>query len=289
MVSPTLTIESLVGKTDDLPSMPEAALAVMREADSATGSAQGVATHLSRDQSLSARVLRLANSPFYGLTGEVVDLQQGVVVLGMRCVRNLAVVAGTYTWMCRPLRGYRLEPGQLWDHSISVAVGAQLIARQTRNVCPETAFTAGLLHDLGKCVLSVWLENKLDLAWKYSQREKVPFYVAEQKLFGFDHQAVGAFLASKWGLPTVFVDAIAWHHEPKSATKSQGIVDVVHVADYLTMTTGFGLGGDGLQYDLDEEAFARIGLKPEGLEKLIGQFVDEVGAYKEMLDSISGD
>lgn len=285
MVSSSLTIESLVEKTQDLPSLPDAAIAVMRESESPTGTASNVASHLSRDVSLSARVLRLANSPYYGLSGEVVDLQQAVVILGMRCVRNLAVIAGTYTWLSRPLKGYRLEPGDLWSHSISVAVGAQLVANQVKGICGETAFTAGLLHDIGKCVLSVWMENKFDLAFRYAQRENVPFHDAEKKLLGFDHQDVGGYLAQSWGLPQVFVEAVATHHNPQLIVPN--IVDAVHVADYLTMTAGFGLGGDGLQYTIDEKAFDRLSIRPAQLDELLDKFVTEVGAYRKMLESMT--
>lgn len=284
MVTGALTIETLVEKTKDLPSLPDAAIAVMRESESPTGSATNVAAHLARDVSLSARVLRLANSPYYGMSGDVVDLQQAVVVLGMRCVRNLAVVAGTYTWLSQPLKGYRLEPGDLWDHSISVAVGSQLVANQTKGICGETAFTAGLLHDIGKCVLSVWLENKIDLAFRYAQREQVPFYEAERKLLGFDHQDVGGYLAQNWGLPQVFVESVATHHQP--AGDKPSVVDAVHVADFLTMTAGFGLGGDGLQYGLDESAFERLKLETKDLDCLLDTFVTEVQAYRKMLEAI---
>src|SRR5690242_15728442 len=98
-MSTTITIEEIVKKTPDLPSMPAAAIKVMRETESTTSSASSIAHILAQDQALSARVLRLANSAYYGLSRKVANLQESVIVLGMRCVRNLCLVASTYPWM----------------------------------------------------------------------------------------------------------------------------------------------------------------------------------------------
>lgn len=287
MVSPQLTLEALVGKTTDLPAMPEAALAVMREADSPNGTAQAVAAHISRDQSLAARVLKLVNSPYYGLSGEVVDLQQAVVVLGMRCVRNLAVVAAAYPWLNKPLEGYHLKPGDLWEHSIAVSVGAHMVATQSRAACPETSFTAGLLHDIGKCVLSVWLENRLDLALKLAIRDQIPFDKAERKVIGYDHQEVGAYLARVWGLPRVFEVGIAYHHDPDAQEEFRNVIDCVHVADFLTMSAGYGLGGDGLCYSLSNTSLERLRLNGNEIDELFDRFVVQVAEYRKMIDLLN--
>lgn len=286
MVSPNLTIENVVERTTDLPSMPDAALKVMRECDSPTGTAQNAASHLSRDQSLSAKILKLSNSSYYGLAGQVCDLQQAVIVLGMRSVRNLAVVASTYPWLSQPLKGYALAPGALWDHSIAVAIGAQMLAKHTRSACPETAFTSGLLHDIGKVVLNVWLENKLEITLKYALRNDLPFDAAERKVIGFDHQQVGAYLAQKWGLPDVFVKAMAYHHQAANAPDFKNVVDCVHLADYFTMSVGYGLGGDGMRYIVDPNSFERLGLQNRDIDPLLDRYVEGVASFKAMLESL---
>jgi putative nucleotidyltransferase with HDIG domain len=286
MVSATLSLEDIVKKTADLPSIPAAALAVMREADSATGTASTVASHIAQDQALAVRVLRLANSAYYGLSRQVVDLQEAVVVLGMRCVRNLAMVAATYPWMSRPLKGYGLGPKQMWSHSFGVAVAGQLLARKSEKANEDTVFTAGLLHNLGKVALSIWLENKMMAMMNFAARENATFDQVERKLLGYDHTDVGAYLGEQWNLPKELIDAIRFHHRPNECDPHSGVADCVHVADYLTMTLGYGLGGDGMRYEFFEEALSRLGLTAEDLDALACDFEIAYSAYDKLFENM---
>lgn len=287
MVSTTLTIEDIVKKTPDLPTIPAAAVAVMREADSSSSTAHSVALQIAQDQALTARVLRLANSAYYGLSRQVVDLQEAVVVLGMRCVRNLAVVAATYPWMSKPLKGYMLAPKQMWTHSFGVAVAAQQVAKKSQAASDETVFIAGLLHNIGKVALSIWLENKIPAMMSLAMKEDVPFDAIERKILGFDHSDVGAFLGEQWNLPKVFIDTIQFHHNPNGCSPTSAVVDCVHVGDYLTMSMGFGLGGDGLKYELCTEVVERLGLTTEDLELLTAGYVAEYEKYESLFEEMN--
>lgn len=278
----TLTLEDIVQKTSDLPSMPTAVLAVMREADSPTGSSQSVGRHLAQDQALSARVLRLANSAYYGLQRQVMDVPEAVVVLGMRCVRNLCVVASTYPWMSRPLSGYALGPQEMWTHSFAVAVGAQLAAERSQKVSSDAAFTAGLLHDIGKVAMSIWLENKLQAMHTLASRAGMSFDSIERKVLCYDHAEVGAHLGEKWNLPKPLLTAIHYHHQPNNAPESSPLADCVHVGDFLAMSMGYGLGGDGLSYDFQGETMERLGLIVDGLDDLAVAFVASYERHEQM-------
>lgn len=287
MISTSLTIEDIVRKTPDLPTIPAAALAVMREADSSVSTAHSVALQIAQDQALTARVLRLANSAYYGLSRQVVDLQEAVVVLGMRCVRNLAVVAATYPWMSKPLKGYLLAPKQMWTHSFGVAVAGQQVAKHTQCAPDETVFIAGLLHNIGKVALSIWLENKLPMMVNMAIKEDVTFDELERRLLGFDHADVGAYLGEQWNLPKIFIEAIQYHHQPNRCEPPNAIVDCVHIGDYLTMSMGFGLGGDGLRYDVAKEAMERINLNLADIEPITANFVVEYQRYESLFEEMS--
>lgn len=282
MVSPTLTLQDIVSKTSDLPSLPVAALAVMRETDNANGTAQSVARAMTQDQSLTARVLRLANSAYYGLSRQVMDIPEAVVVLGMRCIRNLAMVASTYPWMVKPLPGYDLGPSQMWTHSFAVAVGAQLVAKKSRSAAEDQAFTAGLLHNLGKVALSVWLENKLVAMMNYAIRENMTFDQVERKILGYDHTEVGAYIAESWNLPKPLVEAMRYHHSPSACEPTNPLVDCVHVGDYLSMCLGLGLGGDGMRYDFQEDVLDRLKLSFDELDELASEFAEAFEAHQRM-------
>lgn len=286
-MSTPITIEEIVKRTPDLPSLPAAAMKVMREAESSTSNAASIAQILAQDQSLSARVLRLANSAYYGLTRKVTNLQESVVVLGMRCVRNLCMVAATYPWMSRKLDGYCLGPRELWTHSFGTALGAQLFAKLSKKCGEDQAFTAGLLHDIGKVALSVWLENRTSLVAQYAEQAGVGFDVAERKILGFDHCQVGEHLGKNWNLPDEIVDAIRWHHDPNGMENPSPIVDCVHLGLYLTMSMGFGLGGDGMHYQFCEEAFERLGISPDDIDEVTDTFVLGYEEYEKLFQELT--
>jgi putative nucleotidyltransferase with HDIG domain len=284
--SSTLRLEDIVKRSTDLPTIPAAALAVIRETGTNENSARSVAAHIVRDQALSARVLKLANSAYYGLSRQVVDVQEAVVLLGMRAVRNLAVVASTYPWMNRPLSGYMLEPKAMWRHSFGVATGAQLVAQKTKIADPDIAFTAGLLHDIGKVAMSVWLDKKMGAMLNFAQRDNLTFDEAERKLLGYDHCEVGQYLGEVWNLPECIVRPIRYHHSPDECLPSDPLVDCVHIGDYLSSSLGYGLGGDGLRYTVSELAFDRVRFKKEEVDQLSDAFVQAFAAYEEMLEAM---
>lgn len=281
-----LTIEDILSKTTDLPSLPAATLGVMKETDSAHGSAQSVAWHLSQDQGLSMRVLRLANSAYYGLSRQVKDVPEAVVILGMRSVRNLAVIASTYPWMNRAYTGYGLGPNEMWKHSFGVAVAADLIATQTKSASADHAFTAGLLHNLGKTALSIWLDNKLIALLIYAQQQGLSFDAIERKVFGFDHAEIGAHLGDQWNLPESIVDVMRYHHRPDDCPQPNPIVDCVHLADYLAASMGLGIGGEGLCYEFSRHALERLAIGSGEIDQLAADFLKAFERHQTMFEAV---
>lgn len=284
MISSSLKLEDILRKTSDLPTLPRAALNVIHETESPTASAASVAQHIGMDQALTARVLRLANSAYFGLSRQVADIQEAVVILGMRNVRNLAIVASTFPWMSKPLKGYRLGPRQMWTHSFCVAVAAKELAIKTRKADPDLAFTAGLLHNIGKVALSVWLENKIDAMVNVAIRENLTFDQMERKILGFSHAEVGAFLADQWSLPKILIDAIEYHHSPNEIPEPNPLVDYVHIGDYVTMSVGLGLGADGLRYEFYPEALERVNIDHADIDEVLDSFLEAQEAYEHMFD-----
>jgi putative nucleotidyltransferase with HDIG domain len=282
-----ITIEEVISKTTDLPVISAIALKVMREADNANTTAARLSHWLGQDPSLSSRVLRLSNSAYYGLSRKVTTIQDAVVILGMRCVRNLSMVAATYPWLSKPLEGYGLEPLMLWQHSHSTALGAQFVAAKSGRLNPDVAFTGGLLHDIGKLALNASLDRKAQALARLADLNGWTFVEAERTVLGFDHGQVGGHLATKWNLPQEMVDSARFHHEPELAEEPSLVVDAVHIGNYLTMALGFGLGMDGLKYSLSDGALLRLGLKPADLDviasDLESEFAAQSRAFEEMV------
>ncbi len=283
-----LSIQSIIENTPELPSMPTAVLSVIRESGSASSSAKSVAEHIAQDQALTARILRLANSAYYGLERKVTDIEDAVIVLGMRAVRSLAMVASTYTWMSKPLKAYGLGPKELWAHSFGVGVCSEMLAKKTSKTEPETAFTAGLLHNMGKTVLNVWLHDRTAALAKAAQRAEMPFDEIERRMLGFDHAQVGAALAEKWNLPESITSAIRYHHLPDAAEEHRGVVDCVHLADCLTTGLGIGLGIDGKCYRVSEHSFERLSLQPATCDDVLAECAKRNREYEVLMTDFDG-
>ncbi|MBI4926787.1 MAG: HDOD domain-containing protein [Anaerolineae bacterium] len=246
-----LLLEQLIREAGDLPPMPQAAqraLALIRNPES---SMTEVAATLSVDQALSSLTLRLANSAYYGMASRVATVQQAVMVLGANTMRDMLLTSSVTSYLNRPLPGYDLKRGDLWRHSLGVAIGARRIYEQRKLPGADEAYFAGLLSDIGKLAFEKLLRpidsNQPD--WRSGS-----FLDVERMHFGVDHAMLGAELARRWRLPENLIDAIAFHHTPASATDNLPIVSAVHIADAAMMMLGIGMGKDGLRYPLDPVA-----------------------------------
>jgi len=225
---------------------------------------------------MAARVLKLANSAFYGLPRRVSTLSEAVVILGFRTIKNLAIAASTFELLNREIAGYWLQRGELWRHSLACAIGAQLIARRVRLPVSEEAFVAGLLHDIGKVAINLFVREQFDQIMERALQDRIPFVEAEQAVLGFNHAMAGGLIAEKWNLPPLLVSVIKYHHQPSSAPEKEPMISVVHLADLLSITMGMGIGGDGLYYVLEEGTLAMFGLEQVDIDELCGQIVDQM-------------
>ena len=268
---PRLPIQAILRRTPDLPALPAAVIRVLQLAGGNDASSRAIAEAIGLDQALSSKVLRLANSSFYGLPRQVNSLNEAVILLGFRTVRHMALVAGTFPWMSKPLKGYDLAPRQLMTHSMAVAVGSQMFAR-VGHFDPDLAFVAGLLTDIGKFAISNCIDGKISLMMQLGIQTGKTFEDVERTVVGYSHAEVGAHMAENWNLPAEIVDSIRYHHCP-TQSRRPWLAHVVHLADFMAMTTGCGLGGDGLQYEMSPESLEICGLSADDFDGLTEQFL----------------
>lgn len=282
-----LTLDDIIARTGELPSVPTVAFEVIRETDRAESNAASVAAKLHRDPALTTRVLRLANSSFYGLARRVSDASEAVVVLGMRTVRSLSMLAGAYPMLSHHKNCYGVEGNGLWEHSYAVATGAQLLAARSGKATEDTAFTAGLLHNIGKLMLAAWLEQKWIGMATLAIEESKTFDSLERQIVGFDHAEVGAHLVETWNLPPEIVAAIRFHHRPSEATGANGLVACVHVADFLALSLGYGLGADSMLYRFDESALETLGAPCGDLDRIADDIAMAIAGHKALMTEIA--
>jgi putative nucleotidyltransferase with HDIG domain len=209
-----MDIDELVRKLRDLPSLPAVVVELMSSMEQQDIDVPALAARIALDQALAAKTLRLANSSFYGLQFKVISIQQAISILGFHSVRKIitaCAVTGAFPKNQAGPAGFSFD--NFWRHSVASAVCAQLLAPRL-GVNPDTAFTAGLLHDIGTLVLAIRLPAQYEqvLAWR---REHDCYPVeAEQAIFGIDHSEVGSKLLAFWNFPLAVREAVAAHHAP---------------------------------------------------------------------------
>jgi putative nucleotidyltransferase with HDIG domain len=245
--------DQLLESIDRVPPLPVAASRLIELQGDPDRSIGMVGKVVSLDAGLTAAVLRSANSAAAHPAQPIVSVLQAVSYLGERAVLALALSICTPRFL-DPLQGYEAERGALWRHSFrTAAVARALIAHCRRPPAADLAFTAGLLHDIGRTVLAAHLKGKaLSMVREVLEKRCRDFVDAEREVLGVSHCDVGAELARRWKLPGPLEAAIGFHHQPSQAPETfASIAYVVHAADLIAMMGGDDAGIDAFTYHLD--------------------------------------
>ena len=233
---------------------------ITRELESASGSTVAVAALVSEDPVIAAKILQLVNSAYFGLPHEITDMAEAVMVLGTERLRSLILLAGAFSQYEGALcPGFSSQA--IWSHSLKTGTIARAIAlAQTRDSrIAEAAFTAGLVHDLGKLVLAANQPALYEAVLRLHQSGRMTFREAELQVLGITHAELGACLLAGWGLPLCILEAVAWHHQPlRSADRAFSLLTAVHGANLLAHEADPAAPEDGEAINL--EYLARIGL-----------------------------
>ena len=239
----------------DLPTIPVLLTRILAVVDGERSSVRDLVDVMQRDQALTARVLRLANSGFFGYSRQVASVSRAVMLLGFSTVRNLAL--GVKVWETLVVeRGLSLA--DLWGHSALVAAAARQIAQRTRAADPEEVFTAGLLHDVGRVILTLRFQDRYAAVAAGPAAELI---AREREAFGVDHAKAGAWLAEAWELPVVIAETAARHHDRIGAQPALTTATIVALANELVHWTDLDGGGidDRAERLLADAAVAGLG------------------------------
>jgi len=235
-----------------------------------------IAQAIEYDPSLTTNVLRLANSALFGCPRSVSTVKDALFRLGTNQVFQLVLAATVGKMAQRPVRGYDLSGGDLWDHLIGTAIGSIKIAQALQLQVPPYTFTAALTHDVGKVVLGTFVEVDADSIRTLAHERKMSFEKAEHRVLGIDHAEVGAFLLERWNLPEYLVQAVRWHHQPEHHPGDPLVANVVHVADVVCLMAGVGAGLDSLSYRPSSKVMEKLGLEMELLAKTGYEILSEL-------------
>jgi len=281
----TMMLDDIVTRIGRLSHLPTTVLRLVGIVSDPSSSLAQIVETIRYDQAITADVLRLCNSAYFGLVRKVESLDDAVRLLGTVKILQLVMAAHTRALLSRPQEGYGLAAGALWRHSVGVALGAQLLARPMRLTQLGLLFTAGLLHDIGKVALNEFVAQEYAEIARRVAEEQVSFAEAEAAVLGFTHPQVGGRLAELWNLPESIVLAVRYHHDPETATGEQALVDATHLADAVCLLMGVGGGDDGLSYRACPAVLARHNLTEPDLELIGADVIAELRAVQALFES----
>jgi len=273
VIAPALVLS----RVKELPALSATALRLAELARDARSGAADFERVVRPDPALTANLLRVANSAYFGLRCRAESVRQAVTVLGVKRVSEVAAAVALAPVIPSRLPGYELEASAFWLHSVAVAVLAERLSLQLGLRCPELTFTAGLLHDIGKLAIGAFVADDAP-SILIRTRGGLPFVAAEQAVLGVDHGQVGGLVAEAWSLPPAAAAAARWHHAPGAAPEGapQALIDLVHVADGLAHTLGLGADAGELARGVDAGVEDRLGFRVRDLEQTAGKSLDEI-------------
>ena len=253
----------ILGSIKDLPPMPKIIYKAREVMANPKSGFKEIAEVIETDQAIAAKVLQVANSAYYGLSGMVSSIHQATVVLGHKTLEQLITMVSATSLLGSHLKGYRMGSGALWQHSLAVALCSRAIAKDRAPALENDAFSVGLIHDAGKLALDRYLlERKGQVDQQLNAG--VNFLEVEKLVLGFDHTELASDLCTKWKLPENHVSAMRYHHEPGASNGNQ-LAFIVHTANYIAQQCDIGNSPVGASCELDHEALSFLSLEEADL------------------------
>jgi len=274
-------MKKILSAVEDLPPMPQIVLKAQQVMANPNAGFKEIGAIIETDQAIAARVLRMANSSFYGLSGMVTSVHQASVILGLKVLGELTLLLGTSKLLDRELKGYGVDAGTLWKHSLAVAFGSKLIANKRIPRFENDAFSVGLIHDAGKLVLDPYIFQKKPEFDVLMQDGKKNFLDAEKELLGFDHAELTAELCRFWKIPENQTLAIRCHHEPSLMQEERKLADILHVANVIAIRSGYGTGESAALYPVQNASLEDLLLSEEdldGIQKEVAEYVEKISS-----------
>ena len=269
-----LSVHEIIAKLDELPTLPAVVYELNKIINDPMSSTGDVEKIMSNDLSLTAKVLKLANSAYYAIPGGVTSLQRAIAYIGFDTVNQLALSASIIKALGSE-ENASFDAREFWKHSLGVAMASEVIATEMKYKTPSDLFTCGLVHDMGKIALFIVAREQFCAVLKQAKDYKSSMVEAEDALDSARHNHIGFELATKWRLSYQIQISVANHHQ-KDPTMRGGlsqegnlVVDIVYLSNLLIHALQFGHSGHGKVLGLPKDTLDRLGLGPETLRLLI--------------------
>ena len=277
-----MTPQELVSGVVRLVSLPEVCIRVNEMMDDPGVNATEIGKVISQDTSLTARLLKIVNSAFYGFQARIETVSRAVTVIGLRELRGLVLAASAVESFSK-LPNDVLNLVNFWRHSVYCGVVSQLLAQKCNVLHSERLFVAGLLHDIGKLVITNKLIDESREVIKRVEKKKKFDFDIEQAVLGFDHAEVGGVLLKEWNMPESLCNSVMYHHRPKAVTELTIEICIVHIANILANRAEHGINTEFKIQEIEPMALEMTGLSEEDFEQIMTR---ASSVFSEALDAI---
>jgi HD-like signal output (HDOD) protein len=266
---PQVLVQQAIKKISTIATLPEVTARIIQTVEDPKSTAHQLHQIVAHDPALVTRVLKVVNSSFYGLPGQIGSIERAIVLLGLNAIKNIAVAAS----LGQLFRGVKLceefTARDLWKHCLAVGVAAREMARQLKLPIADEAFLAGMIHDVGILVSLQTSPEQLRQVCERAKVEQRDFCEIERELMGVDHQMLGAGLAEAWKFPLSCQLVAGHHHQPQTASDSnRALVMLVHIADTLCCQKKLGFTLTASRQQLDDTMLREAGLDGALVQKM---------------------
>jgi putative nucleotidyltransferase with HDIG domain len=275
-----------------LPTLPTVVSKMIELVDNPKTSAASLARLISTDQALTARILKLANSAYYGFPREISTVNMAIIVLGFNTVKEMGLSLSVFEIFKGTSEHAAFDTGRFWQHSIGCGSATRMLARRLKYRSAGEAFVAGLLHDIGKVVLSQYMRDEFIAVVELEAQGAKTLDEAENDVFGVSHAEVGMWLAEKWNLPRIIAESIGFHHAPWEGKLDPVLTAIVSVSNHLCHLSKIGDSGRKNPVKPDEKTWdifrkAAIPLDEPDLAELQSEVFLEFDKTDSMMTALS--
>ena len=274
-------------RINNLPTLPDMIQKVLSLVQDEKTTANKLGDLISYDQAISSRLLKVANSAYYGFPREISTIRHAVVLIGFEQVKSLSLGIAVSDVMKGTNNTASLMQDAFWNHSVGCSLAATIICKKLGKPDGEVAFTASLLHDVGKIILANFFSKEYKVVLEKVQEDGKSFVEIEEEVFGFTHADVGEWLCSRWKLPRSLASSVRCHHKVKEVEPDNiHLTSVVHLADIVCRRAGIGNSGSEIIPPLQEAAREELCVDEEQIDQMIAELKEEEEKVKAFISSI---